>query len=106
MIAAFFFGASVGLFIEYLFEIDQLAIFNKSIAHLLVVTIKRAASPMISSKHFTTMCEPLVTTWQEEFEDTLKYMASIRTKAEAYGICRIVPPASLKPLCPLKEKPI
>ncbi|PHT72457.1 hypothetical protein T459_23242 [Capsicum annuum] len=43
---------------------------------------------------------------KEEFEDTLKYMASIRTKAEAYGICRIVPPASLKPLCPLKEKPI
>lgn len=31
-------------------------------------------------------------------------MASIRTKAEAYGICRIVPPASWKPPCPLKEK--
>lgn len=31
-------------------------------------------------------------------------MARIRTKAEAYGICRIVPPASWKPPCPLKEK--
>ncbi|MCE3050236.1 hypothetical protein HAX54_046715 [Datura stramonium] len=41
---------------------------------------------------------------QREFEDTLTYMASIRTKAEAYGICRIVPPASWKPPCPLKEK--
>ncbi|KAM3338737.1 lysine-specific demethylase JMJ18 [Capsicum galapagoense] len=41
---------------------------------------------------------------EEEFEDTLTYMASIRTKAEAYGICRIVPPASWKPPCPLKEK--
>lgn len=41
---------------------------------------------------------------EEEFEDTLTYMASIRTKAEAYGICRIVPPASWKPPCPLEEK--
>lgn len=41
---------------------------------------------------------------EEEFEDTLTYMASIRTKAEAYGICRIVPPASWKPPCRLKEE--
>ncbi|XP_044477910.1 putative lysine-specific demethylase JMJ16 isoform X2 [Mangifera indica] len=40
----------------------------------------------------------------EEFEDTLKYIASIRPKAEPYGICRIVPPPSWKPPCPLKEK--
>ncbi|XP_073139377.1 putative lysine-specific demethylase JMJ16 [Henckelia pumila] len=40
---------------------------------------------------------------EEEFEDTLKYIASIRSKAETYGICRIVPPASWKPPCPLKE---
>ncbi|XVE62732.1 hypothetical protein DITRI_Ditri06bG0142900 [Diplodiscus trichospermus] len=41
---------------------------------------------------------------EEEFEDTLKYIASIRPKAEQYGICRIVPPSSWKPPCPLKEK--
>lgn len=41
---------------------------------------------------------------EEEFEDTLKYIASIRSKAEAYGICRIVPPPSWKPPCPLKQK--
>ncbi|KAK2979571.1 hypothetical protein RJ640_016245, partial [Escallonia rubra] len=40
---------------------------------------------------------------EEEFEDTLKYIASIRPRAEAYGICRIVPPPSWKPPCPLKE---
>ncbi|CAH9147452.1 unnamed protein product [Cuscuta epithymum] len=43
---------------------------------------------------------------EEEFQDTLKYIASIRPKAQAHGICRIVPPASWKPPCPLKEKNI
>ncbi|KAL5578132.1 hypothetical protein UlMin_019831 [Ulmus minor] len=42
----------------------------------------------------------------EEFEDTLGYIAKIRPKAESYGICRIVPPSSWTPLCPLKEKQI
>ncbi|GKC92701.1 putative lysine-specific demethylase JMJ16 isoform X1, partial [Tanacetum coccineum] len=41
---------------------------------------------------------------EEEFEDTLKYISSIRDKAEAYGICRIVPPSLWKPPCRLKEK--
>lgn len=40
--------------------------------------------------------------WQE-FNDPLKYIASIRSKAEAYGICRIVPPPSWRPPCPLKQ---
>ncbi|VFQ99363.1 unnamed protein product [Cuscuta campestris] len=43
---------------------------------------------------------------EEEFEDTLTYIESIRSKAEAYGICRIVPPTSWKPPCPLKEKKV
>ncbi|XP_047326516.1 putative lysine-specific demethylase JMJ16 isoform X2 [Impatiens glandulifera] len=41
---------------------------------------------------------------EEEFQDTLNYIASIRPRAEQYGICRIVPPPSWKPPCPLKEK--
>ncbi|KAK9042070.1 hypothetical protein V6N11_017151 [Hibiscus sabdariffa] len=41
---------------------------------------------------------------EKEFEDTLKYIASIRPRAEQFGICRIVPPSSWKPPCPLKEK--
>ncbi|KAJ9545932.1 hypothetical protein OSB04_025639, partial [Centaurea solstitialis] len=43
---------------------------------------------------------------EEEFENTLEYIESIREKAEAYGICRIVPPSSWKPPCPLKENSI
>ncbi|KAK7344107.1 hypothetical protein VNO77_13382 [Canavalia gladiata] len=43
---------------------------------------------------------------EEEFQDTLKYISSIRSRAEPYGICRIVPPSSWKPPCPLKEKGI
>ncbi|XP_043719015.1 lysine-specific demethylase JMJ18-like isoform X2 [Telopea speciosissima] len=41
---------------------------------------------------------------EEEFKDTLKYIASIRSTAEPYGICRIVPPPSWRPPCPLKDK--
>lgn len=41
---------------------------------------------------------------EEEFKDTLRYIASIRLKAESYGICRIVPPPSWKPPCPLMDK--
>lgn len=41
---------------------------------------------------------------EEEFKDTLNYIASIRDQAEKYGICRIVPPSTWKPPCPLKEK--
>ncbi|KAE9612020.1 putative chromatin remodeling & transcription regulator FYR family [Lupinus albus] len=43
---------------------------------------------------------------EEEFQDTLKYISSIRSRAEPYGICRIVPPSSWKPPCPLEEKSI
>ncbi|URE10603.1 lysine-specific demethylase JMJ14-like [Musa troglodytarum] len=40
---------------------------------------------------------------EEDFKDTLGYIASIRRKAEKYGICRIIPPHSWSPPCPLKE---
>ncbi|KAK4399481.1 Lysine-specific demethylase [Sesamum angolense] len=43
---------------------------------------------------------------EEEFQDTLGYIASIRSSAEAYGICKIVPPPSWIPPCPLKDKKI
>ncbi|KAG5549731.1 hypothetical protein RHGRI_014885 [Rhododendron griersonianum] len=43
---------------------------------------------------------------EEEFKDTLKYMETVRHRAEKYGICRIVPPTSWKPPCPLMDKNI
>ncbi|XP_022716483.1 LOW QUALITY PROTEIN: lysine-specific demethylase JMJ15-like [Durio zibethinus] len=42
----------------------------------------------------------------EEFKDTLAYIETIRAEAESFGICRIVPPPSWTPPCPLKEKDI
>ncbi|MED6111271.1 hypothetical protein PIB30_050977 [Stylosanthes scabra] len=47
---------------------------------------------------------PLFNPTEEEFNDTLKYIASIRSRAEPYGICRIVPPTCWKPPCSLEEK--
>ncbi|TVU11697.1 hypothetical protein EJB05_45299, partial [Eragrostis curvula] len=49
---------------------------------------------------------PVYRPTEEEFQDTLKYIESIRPMAEPYGICRIVPPPSWKPPCHLKEKNI
>ncbi|KAF9607863.1 hypothetical protein IFM89_003567 [Coptis chinensis] len=43
---------------------------------------------------------------EEEFKDAIKYIATIRPRAEKFGICRIVPPPSWSPPCPLKEKTI
>lgn len=40
----------------------------------------------------------------KEFKDTLKYITSIRSRAEPYGICRIVPPPCWKPPCFLEKK--
>eukprot|EP00252_Welwitschia_mirabilis_P018476 TRINITY_DN4105_c0_g1_i1.p1 TRINITY_DN4105_c0_g1~~TRINITY_DN4105_c0_g1_i1.p1 ORF type:complete len:1382 (-),score=296.77 TRINITY_DN4105_c0_g1_i1:53-4198(-) len=41
---------------------------------------------------------------EKEFDDPLKYIASIRPIAEPYGICRIVPPPSWQPPCPIRQK--
>ncbi|XP_071938492.1 putative lysine-specific demethylase JMJ16 isoform X2 [Coffea arabica] len=43
---------------------------------------------------------------EEEFKESLEYVARIRQKAEQFGICRIVPPPSWKPPCLLKERNI
>uniref|UniRef100_A0A452Y7I1 JmjC domain-containing protein n=1 Tax=Aegilops tauschii subsp. strangulata TaxID=200361 RepID=A0A452Y7I1_AEGTS len=47
---------------------------------------------------------PVFTPTEEEFKDAIGYIASIRPQVEKYGICRIVPPSSWRPPCPLKEK--
>ncbi|XP_057721670.1 putative lysine-specific demethylase JMJ16 isoform X1 [Arachis stenosperma] len=61
--------------------------------------------------HFSTQQKrylppkPNITVYiMKEFNDTLKYIASIRSSAEPYGICRIVPPTRWKPPCSLEEK--
>lgn len=41
---------------------------------------------------------------EEEFKDTLKYIAKIRPSAERFGICSIVPPLSWNPPSVIKEK--
>ncbi|KAL1205309.1 Lysine-specific demethylase JMJ14 [Cardamine amara subsp. amara] len=47
---------------------------------------------------------PIFYPTNEDFEDPLAYIEKLRSKAESYGICRIVPPVAWRPPCPLKEK--
>ncbi|XP_059626030.1 putative lysine-specific demethylase JMJ16 isoform X2 [Cornus florida] len=57
--------------------------------------------------HTTVLEEaPIFHPTEEEFKDTLEYVASIRPRVEPYGICRIVPPPSWQPPCHIKEKNI
>ncbi|XP_010505547.1 PREDICTED: probable inactive lysine-specific demethylase JMJ19 [Camelina sativa] len=49
---------------------------------------------------------PVFNPTEEEFGDTLSYIASLRERAEPYGICCVVPPPSWKPPCLLKEMEI
>ncbi|XP_043688229.1 lysine-specific demethylase JMJ18-like isoform X2 [Telopea speciosissima] len=79
-------------------------------------TIECSGSPR-SQKVFTgwhpeEACRPIIEDApvfypnEEEFEDTIGYIAKIRKIAEPYGICRIVPPSSWKPPCPLRDMSI
>ncbi|XAR65571.1 hypothetical protein NMG60_11009733 [Bertholletia excelsa] len=60
----------------------------------------------------TEACRPIIEEapvfypTSEEFKDALSYIEKIRPKAEPYGICRIVPPPSWIPPCPLKDKTV
>ncbi|KAJ8004704.1 hypothetical protein DPEC_G00139070 [Dallia pectoralis] len=39
----------------------------------------------------------------DEFQDPLVYAETVRRQAEAYGLCRVVPPQDWRPECKLKE---
>ncbi|CAH8390601.1 unnamed protein product [Eruca vesicaria subsp. sativa] len=49
---------------------------------------------------------PVFNPTEEEFSDTLSYIASLRERSEPYGICCVVPPPSWDPPCLLGEKKI
>ncbi|XP_056163678.1 putative lysine-specific demethylase JMJ16 isoform X2 [Syzygium oleosum] len=49
---------------------------------------------------------PVFRPTEEEFGDPLRYLTSLHQRAEAYGICRVVPPPSWKPPCHLTEQNI
>lgn len=47
---------------------------------------------------------PVLHPTEEEFKDTLKYVASILPHVKRYGVCRIVPPSSWQPPCHIEEE--
>ncbi|XP_018447137.1 lysine-specific demethylase JMJ14 isoform X2 [Raphanus sativus] len=49
---------------------------------------------------------PIFYPTNEDFEDPLAYIEKLRSRAESFGICRIVPPVAWTPPSPLKEKQI
>lgn len=49
------------------------------------------------SEAFVPPEAPVFRPTAKEFEHPLRYIASIRPTAEAYGICKVIPPAGWKP---------
>lgn len=39
----------------------------------------------------------------KEFQDPIEYIEKIRSKAEKFGVCRIVPPSNFKPECKVSD---
>lgn len=57
-----------------------------------------------SSKSTSQMVEaPVFYPTEKEFQDPIEYIEKIRIKAEKFGICRIVPPATFKPECKVSD---
>ncbi|XP_035290165.1 protein Jumonji-like isoform X1 [Anguilla anguilla] len=46
---------------------------------------------------------PVFRPGQQEFQDPLVYVDSVRERAEPYGLCRVIPPADWRPECKLNE---
>ena len=51
----------------------------------------------LRSEPFTAPDAPVFRPSADEFENPLRYIASIRPSAEAYGICKVIPPKGWKP---------
>ncbi|XP_078270684.1 protein Jumonji isoform X2 [Rhinoraja longicauda] len=47
---------------------------------------------------------PVLRPSHKEFHDPLAYMESVRTQAEGFGMCRVVPPADWRPECKLNDE--
>ncbi|XP_055829642.1 putative lysine-specific demethylase JMJ16 isoform X1 [Solanum dulcamara] len=65
-----------------------------------VIARSRPESAQIPSLDEALVLHPT----EEEFKDTLKYVASILPHVKQYGVCRIVPPSSWKPPCRIEEE--
>ncbi|KAJ8290742.1 hypothetical protein GJAV_G00016930 [Gymnothorax javanicus] len=46
---------------------------------------------------------PVLRPCQEEFQDPLVYVDSVRERAEPYGLCQVIPPPDWRPECKLNE---
>eukprot|EP00043_Microstomoeca_roanoka_P002811 m.40651 g.40651 ORF g.40651 m.40651 type:complete len:773 (+) comp11740_c1_seq1:579-2897(+) len=60
--------------------------------------------PKCATSDYDIVDCPVFTPTEAEFDNPLKYIASIRPEAEKYGICVIRPPPMWKPACVLDEK--
>ncbi|XP_061109747.1 protein Jumonji isoform X1 [Conger conger] len=47
---------------------------------------------------------PVFRPGSREFQDPLAYLDSVRARAEAFGLCRVVPPGDWRPECKLKDE--
>lgn len=69
-----------------------------------ILKVSHAEFPSIHAEKAAMVDAPVFYPTEKEFQDPLEYIEKVRSHAERYGICKIVPPANFRPECKIADE--